>query len=100
MIGSPLLFGPRRGSYILVRQVVASAALLDLQQQVLRTLRTAAYGGFEDGRWSPHITLAHRVGVDQVGPALQALAESPQELVARVRQARRWDSEAKHTWSL
>ena len=100
MVGSLLLFGPRRGRYVLVRQVVASRALLDLQQQVLGALRTRAYAGFEDGHWSPHVTLARRVAVDQVGPSLQALAGSPPELVTRVRDARRWDSDRKLAWSL
>ena len=75
-------------------------ALLDLQQQVVRALRTPAYAGFEDGRWSPHVTLARRVAVDQVGPSLEALAGSPPELVTRVRHARRWDSDRKLAWSL
>ena len=100
MVGSLLLFGPRHGNYVLVRQVVTSAALLDLQQRVVHTLRTPAYAGFEDGRWSPHVTLALRAGVDQVGPSLGALGKSPPELVARVRRARRWDSDRKQAWLL
>jgi 2'-5' RNA ligase len=100
VIGSPMLFGPRRGSYVLVRQVVASRALLDLQQQVLRTLPAPAYPGFEDGRWSPHVTLARRVRADQVAPSLAVLAGSPPELVARVPHGRRWDSDAKVAWDL
>jgi 2'-5' RNA ligase len=100
VIGSVLLFGPRRGGYVLVRQVVASRALLDLQLQVLQVLRTPAYAGFTDGRWSPHVTLARRVRTDQVAPSLTALAASPPELVAQVREGRRWDSDAKLAWSL
>ena len=100
VVGGLLLFGPRRGGYVLVRQVVASAALLDLQQRVVRTLRTPAYRGFEDGRWSPHVTLARRVGRDQVGASLAALAGSPPELVGRVRSARRWDSDRRMAWRL
>jgi 2'-5' RNA ligase len=100
VIGGVLLFGPRRGGYVLVRQVVASAALLDLQQRVVRTCRTRAYAGFEDGRWTPHVTLARRVAADQVGPSLAALAGSPPELLARVRRARRWDSDRKQAWLL
>ena len=100
VIGGLLLFGPRRGGYVLVRQVVASKGLLDLQRQVVRICRTRAYPGFEAGRWSPHITLARRVGVDRVGPSLAALAGSTPELVAQVRRARRWDSDRKLTWLL
>ena len=100
VVGNLLLFGPRRSGYVLVRQTVASAALLDLQQRVVRTLCTRAYPGFEDGRWTPHVTLARRVGLDQVGPSLAVLAGSPPELLARVRQARRWDSDRRQTWLL
>jgi 2'-5' RNA ligase len=100
VVGSVTLFGPRRGSYVLVRAVVVSAALLDLQQQLLRTLRTPAYSGFEDGRWSPHVTLARRVRADQVSPSLAVLAGSPPELVVRVPHGRRWDSDAKVAWDL
>jgi 2'-5' RNA ligase len=100
VLGSVMLFGPRRGSYVLVRAVVGSAALLDLQQQVVRTLRSRAYPGFEAGRWTPHVTLARRVSTDQVGPSLAVLAASPAELVARARRVRRWDSDAKRAWDL
>lgn len=100
VVGNVLLFGPRRGGYVLVRQVVTSAALLDVQQRVVRTLRTPAYAGFEDGRWSPHVTLARRVDVGQVAASLTALDASPPELLVRVREARRWDSDRKQTWLL
>lgn len=100
VIGSLLLFGPRRGRYVLVRQVVASRALLDLQQQVRQILRTPAYPGFEGGRWSPHVTLARRVAVDQVAPSLAVLAGCPPELLTRVPHGRRWDSDAKFAWDL
>jgi 2'-5' RNA ligase len=100
MIGSLMLFGPRRGCYVLVRQVVASKPLLDLQQQVVRTCGTRAYPGFQSGRWSPHITLARRVRVDQVSPSLAALGGAPPELVTRIRHARRWDSDRKLAWLL
>ena len=100
VVGSVMLFGPRRGGYVLVRAVVASAALLDLQHQVVRRLRTPAYWGFEAGRWSPHVTLARRVTREQVGPSLAALAESRPELLTRVREVRRWDSDARRDWLL
>jgi 2'-5' RNA ligase len=100
VVGSVMLFGPRRGSYVLVRAVVASAALLELQHQVVRTLRTPAYWGFEPGRWSPHVTLARRVTTEQVGPSLTVLAGCRPELITRVRLVRRWDSDAKRAWDL
>jgi 2'-5' RNA ligase len=100
LIGSLVLFGPRRGGYVLVRQVVGSRALLDLQQRVVQTLRTPAYAGFEDGHWSPHVTLARRVRADQVAPGLGILAACPSELVTRVQHGRRWDSDARVAWDL
>ena len=100
VVGSLLLFGPRRAGYVLVRPVTASVPLLELQHQVVRACRTPAYSGFEDGRWTPHVTLARRVAVDQVGPSLAALAGTPPEILARVRSARRWDSDQKRTWLL
>jgi 2'-5' RNA ligase len=100
VIGSLMLFGPQRSGYILVRQVLISATLAELQRQVVQVCGGDGYGQFGDGRWSPHVTLARRVGVDQVGPALRALADGPAELSATVRRARRWDGNRKHAWSI
>ncbi|HSU36430.1 MAG TPA: 2'-5' RNA ligase family protein [Propionibacteriaceae bacterium] len=100
VIGSLMLFGPRRGAYVLVRQVPVSAALIDLQQQVAEICQAHPRGQFGDGRWSPHITLARRLAADQVGPALAALDGSPVELTATVRRARRWDGDRKRAWWL
>ena len=100
MIGGLLLFGPQRGGYVLVRQVVVSTALAALQQRVVGICGSGYGGQFSDGRWSPHITLARRVRGEQVGPALQALADAPAELTATVRRARRWDGDRKLAWSL
>jgi 2'-5' RNA ligase len=99
LIGGVLLFGPRRWGYVLVRQVVVSTGLAALQQRVVE-LCGGGYGQFGDGHWSPHITLARRLGVDQVGPALQALSHAPAELTATVRHARRWDGNRKIAWLL
>jgi len=100
LIGSLMLFGPRRGAYVLVRQVPVSAALIDLQQQVAELCQAHPNGQFGDGRWSPHVTLARRLTTAQVGPALAALDGSPAELTATVRQARRWDGDRKQAWWL
>jgi 2'-5' RNA ligase len=100
VIGSLMLFGPRRGAYVLVRQVPVSAALIDLQHQVADLCRAHPDGQFGDGRWSPHVTLARRLAADQVGPALATLDGSPAELTATVRQARRWDGNKKRAWWL
>jgi len=99
MIGGVLLFGPRRWGYVLARQVVVPTDLAALQQRVVEVCGPG-YGQFGDGRWSPHVTLARRVGVDQVGPALEALNRAPTELTATVRHARRWDGDRKIAWPL
>jgi 2'-5' RNA ligase len=98
-IGSVLLFGPRRGQVVLVRQVVASQELLALQQAVAERCGASPDGQFGPGRWTPHVTLARRVAVGQVGAVLAALGEVP-ELMAVSRDCRRWDSEHRETWSL
>lgn len=100
VIGSLLLFGPRRGAYVLVRQVAVSMALADLQRRVANLCGRRPGGQFDDGRWTPHVTLARRMTADQVGPALAALDGSPAELTATVRQARRWDGDRKRAWWL
>ena len=72
-IGAVLLFGPRRGSVVVVRQVVPSRALLELQARVAAVCGADPTGQFGPGRWSPHVTLARRVPVPQVGaPARRA----------------------------
>jgi 2'-5' RNA ligase len=98
-IGSVLLFGPRRGGFVVVRQVVPSQPLLDLQARVAAVCGAATDGQFGPGRWTPHVTLARRVPTAQVGPALAALGDLA-ELVAGVRRCRRWDSEQRETWEL
>src|SRR3712207_2388126 len=65
LIGSIMLFGPQRGRYILVRQVVVSAALAEIQRRVVQVCGGGFSRQFVDGRWSPHVTLARRVGMDQ-----------------------------------
>ena len=99
VIGGVLLFGPRRSPrYILVRQVVVSAALAALQRAVSDLCRGSEFGSFDDGAWSPHVTLARRLAIDQVAPALRALAGAPSELTATVRRARRWDGDRRQAW--
>lgn len=98
-IGAVLLFGPRRGQYVLVRQVLASDALLELQRRIAGTCGSGPDGQFGPGRWSPHVTLAPRIRSAQIGPALDALGAVP-EIDAQVVDCRRWDSERRTTWWL
>lgn len=98
-VGSVLLFGPRRGAVVVVRQVVPSGELLALQTRVAALCGADPGGQFGPGRWSPHVTLARRVPLGQLGAVLSALGDLP-DLTAVSRRCRRWDSERRETWEL
>lgn len=98
-LGSLLLFGPRRGQLVVVRQVVTSAALLELQARVAQRCGTEPDSHFAPGAWTPHVTIARRVPVEGLGALVTALGEVP-DLDAVVRRCRRWDGDAKVTWDL
>jgi 2'-5' RNA ligase len=98
-IGAVLLFGPRGGSVVVVRQVVPSAGLLRLQQRVAEVCGADPESTFGAGRWSPHVTLARRTPVTLLGSLLEALGPVP-DLDARVLGCRRWDSDRRETWDL
>jgi len=99
LLGSLLVFGPRRGQVVLVRQVVPSAALLDLQAQVARRCGVEPDSHFAPGRWSPHVTVARRVPVDRLGEVVATLGGVP-DVTATVRACRRWNGDAKVAWDL
>ena len=99
LLGSLLVFGPRRGQVVLVRQVVASAELLDLQAQVAERCGTEPDSHFAPGRWSPHVTLARRVPLEQLGAVVATLGPVP-DLTTTSRTCRRWDGDAKVTWDV
>jgi 2'-5' RNA ligase len=98
-VGSVMVFGPRRGRYVLVRQVVVSAELLTVQRRVADACGAEPGGQFGPGRWSPHVTLAPRVLAEQVSPALVVLG-AEDELETRVTACRRWDGERRTAWWL
>ncbi|MFF7293706.1 2'-5' RNA ligase family protein [Microbacterium sp. NPDC008134] len=87
-LGAPLLFGTgdRR---VLARSIVPTAELLDLH-----ALIHAAAGPSEDaphtapGEWTPHVTLARRLRVTDLGAALEAVGG---DIHGRVTDLRRWD---------
>ena len=100
-LGGLLVFaGPRR--VVLARAVVATPALLATHVAV--TEAWAHCPGrpdhLEPGRWTPHVTLALRLAPDRLGPAVQALAAAPRELVGRVSGLRRWDGDARRAWTV
>ncbi|WP_235497386.1 hypothetical protein, partial [Aeromicrobium sp. Leaf272] len=47
------------------------------------------------GRWTPHVTLARRLGDEQLAHALDLLAGIPSELAGAPAALRHWDSDAK-----
>ena len=98
-IGAVLLFGPRRGSVVVVRQVVPSAGLLRLQQRVADVCGADPESTFGPGRWSPHVTLARRTPAAVLGSVLEALGPVP-DLDAQVLACRRWDSDRRETWDV
>jgi 2'-5' RNA ligase len=90
-----LLFGPRRGTYVLVRQVILTPELLELHRRVCAAagpapgqIRTSL-----PGSWTPHITLARRLSAQQVAAALQVIQPPPEPL--RAVGLRRWDSDTR-----
>lgn len=98
-LGGLLLLGPRRGSYVLARQVVVNAPLLALQAVVAALCGADPEGHFGPGRWTPHVTLARRVPLDRVEEVLTALGGLP-DVAGVSRGCRRWDSERRETWEL
>jgi 2'-5' RNA ligase len=99
-LGALTLFGPHRDRYVLVHQVVASAGLLELQEQVVRLCGEGS-PHFAPGSWTPHVTLARRVGAAQLPEVLEVLAGlEVVRLPVRVTRARRWDGDARESWLL
>jgi 2'-5' RNA ligase len=98
-LGAVMVFGPRRGRAILVRQVTPSVPLLQLQELVAAVCGAEADGQFGAGRWAPHVTLARRLSTGQVSDALAALdwtADRP--VPVEVTACRRWDGSRKTAW--
>lgn len=90
-----LLFGPGRGGYVVVRQVVTTPELLELHRRVCAAVGAVpgqARTSFP-GAWTPHVTLARRMRPEQVATALDVLAPHPEPL--RAVALRRWDADAR-----
>ncbi len=96
-LGAYACFG--RDRFVLVRLVVADRALLDLQRAVSDALDGDPGSFFGPGRWTPHVTLAHRLGPEQVAPALTVLGGAREQDASAV-DARWWDGDARRAWSL
>ena len=98
-LGGLLLLGGR--SSVLVRLVVPSAPLLDLQATVWSTLRDCPEvpDTMAPGRWTPHVTLARRVGPSDLVTAVDVLGHRT-GAEGSVAGMRRWDGDARRAWAL
>lgn len=92
VVGAPMVFG--RSPFVLVRVVVPSTDLLELQAHVAgvcapyvapeAALNTAV------GQWTPHITLARRVDPSQLSRAL-SIRKVTRDIRGSIVGLRRWD---------
>ena len=92
--GGLLLFNAGRKGYVLARQVVCTAELLQLHRSVhdVGAVAGAAPTSLPGG-WIPHITLANAVRGEQLAAALDVVGEPMP--AGGLMGARRWDSTAK-----
>jgi hypothetical protein len=95
-IGAPMLFGGR--VFTLVRLLVPSAALLALHAQVHELcgphMPTGPLPHSDPGQWTPHVTLARRVTVEQLPTAL-ALKSVGRDIRGRAVGLRHWDGDKR-----
>lgn len=103
VLGGLLVFCRRR--CVLARAVVPSRELLDLQSAVHEVLEAAgettgpSATHLAPGAWTPHVTLARNLTVDEVGTAVAALG-AVADARASATAVRRWDALARRTWLL
>lgn len=96
-LGGLVVFGNGR-ERVLAWLVVPSAALLELHARTAALWPSGARH-LRPGAWTPHVTLARHLPLEQLGEVLTALGELP-ELGATGRSLRRWDSDARRAWVL
>jgi 2'-5' RNA ligase superfamily len=100
-IDALMIFGAQRGSWILVREVLATVSLLELQQRVVQVAGSDDPSGqFGVGRWAPHVTLARGLRSEELGAAADVLGRAPGKTLTTVRRARRWDGTRRTAWSV
>lgn len=88
-LGAPILFG-RGERRVLARMVVPSAELLALHAAVHETAEPGEDAAHTlPGAWTPHVTLARRMPVAELGRALPLVGG---ELHGRAAALRRWDA--------
>jgi len=98
-LGGLLLLGGR--STVLVRLVVPSVPLLELQATVWETLRgcPGMPDNLEPGAWTPHVTLVRRVSPPDLSIAVDVLGGRT-GAEGSVAGMRRWDGDARRAWAL
>lgn len=91
-VGASLLFG--RSNAVLARLVVPTADLLAMHAEVHHLCRAhlqpAPMPNSLPGKWTPHVTLARRIGGGQLGRALR-IAGRPAQIEGSFAALRRWD---------
>lgn len=95
-LGAPVVFGV--DPVVLVRLVIPTVDLLDLHAAVAGVVGVASRSTSAPGRWTPHLTLSHRLPRAQLPRALEVLPMEDRFLVLDA--ARRWDGNAKREWLL
>ena len=95
-IGAPVLFG--RTNVVFARLIVPTSELLALHAEVqlvcLPHLAPAPMSNSLPGQWTGHVTMARRVGGNQLGRALR-IAGRPTQIDGRFAGLRRWDGNKK-----
>lgn len=95
-LGAPMVFG--RGPYTLVLLVIPSAGLLDLHAQVNRIclphMPSGPLGHTVAGHWTPHVTLARRIGPGLLERALGAVCTGV-DIEGSFAGLRHWDGDAR-----
>lgn len=101
VVGAPLMFG--RANVVLARLVVPTAELLAVHAQVYRLcgphLRPEPMATSAPGQWTPHVTLARRVGGAALGRATR-IAGKRSQIDGSVAGLRRWDGTTKAEYVL
>ncbi|RPA63547.1 2'-5' RNA ligase family protein [Gordonia oryzae] len=102
-LGDVVVFG-HGARRVLARLIVPSAELLSVHASIVRVgaALTADNHGQESlfahtrpGSWTPHLTVARRIGLDKIGRALETLDSVHPADTATITGVRRWDGDAK-----
>lgn len=97
-LGATVVFRGR--SATLARSVIPSTELLEFHRK-MSTLSSDAEGlrgHTAPGQWTPHVTLARRLGAAELVEALLVLDSAPSTLVGTTAALRRWDGDRKEEW--